>query len=138
VGRFAARRRGLVELFFRERRLQQGPLRWGLGVIVAVNAIVFGALASDATTHAIDLASLVVFVQAVLGASAIAVNHLDFWVGAAARPLPAVLGLAELMGPVGSLTSGGGPADGMPARGITFRDVHFHYGVDGPPVLAGL
>jgi len=137
VGRFTELRRKLTDVLYHERRLRQRPLGWSLLFIVAANAIVFGSLANDATHHHIALGALVKFAQASIGVALLAFGEFDWWFRGSARPIPAVLDLAEQMRTGGSLRSGSRPADGLPAHRITFEGVHFTYPTTGMKVLEG-
>jgi ABC-type transport system involved in cytochrome bd biosynthesis fused ATPase/permease subunit len=137
VDRFATRKRGQVDLIFREIRLRQGPVRWALLAIVAGNAIVFGSLALDAAAHQIDLAALVVYVQAAIAISSLGFGDLDWWLRGTAQRLPPVLSLRERTAAVATIRSGSRAAGSLPRREIWFRDVRFAYRETGHPVLDG-
>jgi hypothetical protein len=122
-------------MIFREIRLRQGSVRWALLAIVAGNAIVFGSLALDATAHTIQLAALVVYVQAAIAISSLGFGDLDWWLRGTAQRLPPVLGLHERMASVGTITSGTRAAGSLPRKEIRFRDVRFAYGETADPVL---
>lgn len=137
VDRFRSRRRQMVEALFEARRLHIGPLRWGLLLIVGANALVFWSLARSANSGAISLAAFVVFAQAAVGASRLAFGDVDWWFRQSAQPIPLVLDLADRMGPIGALASGGHAAEGMPAQSIEFRGVRFGYPTSAQPILDG-
>jgi ATP-binding cassette subfamily B protein len=133
---FRERRLWLLDASWRARRLRERPVRWCIVLIVASNAIVFASLARAASSGAVDLAHAIVFVQAAIGASAIAFGVEMWWISVASQPVPLVDGFAELTRPAGSLSPGVRQADGLPAREIRCRDVAFGY-AKGPAVLDG-
>jgi ABC-type multidrug transport system fused ATPase/permease subunit len=137
VGLVAGGRRRAVDAILREQRLRQGPVRWGLVLIIAANAIVFWSLARDASAGALSLAALVVFVQAAVGTSALAFGDFDWWFRGSVQPIPVVLDLTERMAATGALGSGPRPAAGLPLKDIRFQNVRFGYREAGPPVLDG-
>ena len=87
----------------------------------------FWSLAREASAGHIAVGSLVVFAQAAMGASALAFGEVDWWWRTAAQPVPLVLDLVDEMAPVGSLTSGDRPADGLPIHEVRFAGVRFAY-----------
>jgi ABC-type multidrug transport system fused ATPase/permease subunit len=135
--RFTSRRLRMVEALFEARRLRLGPLRWGVLAVVVPNAVLFWFLAHDALSGHLGLGSLVVFVQAAAGASALAYGEVDWWFRQSAQPIPGVLDLADRMRAAGALAVGTRPAAGLPARSIEFRDVRFAYPGSARPVLDG-
>jgi ATP-binding cassette, subfamily B, bacterial len=139
IERFTSRRLRMVEALFEARRLRLGPLRWGILVVVVPNALVLAFLAHDALSGHVGLAALVVFVQALAGASALSYGEVDWWFRQSAQPVPGVLDLTERMRSAGALPAGARPAgSGVPARAIEFRDVRFAYPGSRRPVLDGL
>ena len=138
VERFASRRLQMVEALFEARRLRLGPLRWGLGLVVVANAVVFWSLAADALAGHLSLGALVIFAQAAVGTSSLAFGEVDWWFRQSAQPIPMVLDLAPRMRAAGSLPAGRLSAAGLPARSIEFRGVRFAYGDAAEPVLDGL
>jgi ABC-type multidrug transport system fused ATPase/permease subunit len=96
--------------------------------------VVFWSLAASAADGRVDLAGIVVYCQAAVGASAIAFGGLNWVLDGAAAPVSAVLRLEKATGPAGALPSGRRAADGAPAREIRFRDLTFAY-PGGRPVL---
>ncbi len=138
VDRFATHKRAVVDLFFQERRLREGPVRWALAAIVISNGIFFLSLGHDALTGAVGLSAVVVFAQAAAGVSSLGYSVFDWWLQSAAESVPAVLDLGGHMASAGALPSGGRPAGALPAAEIRFRDVRFGYGDAAPRVLDGL
>jgi ATP-binding cassette subfamily B protein len=137
IDRFIARRTLMHELQYRATKMRERSVLASLAVVGAANALVFWSLATDAANGHIQLGALVVFAQAAIGTSMIAFGGLNWALDGSAAPVAAVLRLKPKMKPAGALTSGGGAADGMPAREIRFRDVTFAYPNTGAaPVLA--
>ncbi|HET9051276.1 MAG TPA: ABC transporter ATP-binding protein, partial [Candidatus Dormibacteraeota bacterium] len=137
VDRFVERRTRLHQLQYVATRLREQPLAASLLLVTVANALVFWSLAHDASGGAIDLAHLVTFSQAAVGASMIAFGGLNWALDGAVAPVAASLRLVPRMGPAGALTRGARPARGMPAAEIRFRDVGFAY-PGGATVLRGL
>ena len=138
IDRFRTRRRRVVDLLFEQGRLRRGPVRWGLLVVVAANALVFGMLAWDGLRGAIGLGPAVVYAQAAIGVAALAFGGFDWWFRSSAEPVPEVLDLGGRMAPVGALASGGRQAGTMPRREVRFRGVRFGYRPEGQLVLDGV
>ncbi|MGH7502190.1 MAG: ABC transporter ATP-binding protein [Longimicrobiales bacterium] len=137
VSWFATRRRRLAEFLYHERRLRQRPLGWSLALIVIANALVFWALARDATAGAIGLAQLVMFAQAAVGTAALAFGDFDWWFRSSAQPIPKVLDLARQMRPAGRIEEGRKSTGGQPRDALRFRAVRFAYPTTDEPVLDG-
>ncbi len=138
IERFVARRRRLHELQYQATRLREKPVVWSLLLVLAANVIVFWSLADAAASGHLGLDRLVVFAQVAVGTSMIAFGGLNWALDGASAPVAASLRLAPAMAPAGALPSGTRRADGMPATGIRFRDVHFAYpGGGADPVLEG-
>ena len=131
-----AGRRQVVDIVLDAQRLRQGPVRWGLLVVAAANAIVFWRLAGDASSGHLPLAALVVFAQAAIGTNALAIGDFDWWFRGVTEPIPQLLALTPRMAEAGALPTGRRTAGGHPSREIRFRNVSFGYG-SGPPVLSG-
>jgi ABC-type multidrug transport system fused ATPase/permease subunit len=139
VERFVARRRRLHELQYRATRLRERPMALSLLLVAGANLVVFWALAAAAAGGGLDVARLVVFAQAAVGASAIAFGGLNWALDGASAPVAAVLRLEPAMRVAGALDAPPQPraADGLPARDIRFRDVKFTYPGGDRPVLDG-
>jgi ATP-binding cassette, subfamily B, bacterial len=132
----AAGRRQVVDIILDAQRLRQGPVRWGLLIVAAANAIVFWRLAADASSGHIQVAALVVFAQAAIGANALAFGDFDWWFRGVTEPIPQLLDLAPRMAEAGALPAGGRSAEGLAKHEIRFERVSFGYG-SGRPVLNG-
>lgn len=128
IDRFIARRKQLFDLQYEATRLREKPVAWSVLLVVAANVVVFWAVANSAANGDLSLERTVIFAQAAIGASLIAFGGLNWALDGAAAPVAAVLRLEPAMRPKGALTGAGSrPADGMPARDIRFRGVHFAY-----------
>jgi len=138
--RFVGRRTRLHELQYQATRLREKPILWSLLIVTLANVAVFGSLAASTLDGSIDLGRAVVFAQVAVGVSAIAFGGLSWALDGAAAPVAAVLRLEGAMGDEGALDTSRAaarPAEGMPAKELRFRDLHFAYpGGDGP-VLEG-
>lgn len=134
IARFAARRSHLHALQFEATRLRERPLFWSLLLVVGANLVVFWALASEMITGTLPLGETVMYVQAAVGASAIAFGGLNWALDGSSAPVAAVLRLEPAMQNAGALRSGSRTAAGTPARELRFRDVSFSY-PGGAPVL---
>jgi ATP-binding cassette, subfamily B, bacterial len=137
IERFLARRTRLHELQYQATRLREKPLGLSLLLVLAANVVVFWSLADAAADGRLGLDQTVVFAQVAVGTSMIAFGGLNWALDGASAPVAASLRLAPVMGPAGALPSGSRRADGMPATGIRFRDVHFTYPGGVRPVLEG-
>ncbi len=137
IERFVARRTRLHELQYRATRLRERPVLWSLLLVVAANVVVFWSLADAAAGGRIGLDRVVVFAQVAVGTSMIAFGGLNWALDGAAAPVAASLRVAPAMRSAGALPSGSRTADGTPATGIRFRDVHFAYPGGGAAVLEG-
>jgi ABC-type transport system involved in cytochrome bd biosynthesis fused ATPase/permease subunit len=137
IERFVARRTRLHELQYRATRLREQPVIWSLLLVLAANVVVFWSLADAAAGGRVGLDRVVVFAQVAVGTSMIAFGGINWALDGAAAPVAASLRVAPAMGIAGALPSGTRPAEGMPAAGIRFRDVHFAYPGGGLPVLEG-
>ena len=149
VDRFSARRQRLFDLQYAATRLRERPLAGALLIVLAGNAIVFWALTRAAFDGTIGLGAATTYLQAAVGASAVAFGGLSWALDMSAAPAAMTLRLPAEMARVGALVSGpaGGRASGEAARAsgdaagpsaaapeLRLRDVTFGYG-DGPLVL---
>jgi ABC-type multidrug transport system fused ATPase/permease subunit len=106
-------------------------------LVTAANLLVFWSLADAAAGGRLDLDQVVVYAQVAVGTSLIAFGGLSWALDGAAAPVAAVLRLSQAMAPAGAVQLGSGPAGGLPAREIAFRDVTFAYPSSPRPVLDG-
>ncbi len=149
VDRFSARRQRLFDLQYAATRLRERPLAGPLLIVLAGNAIVFWALTRAAFDGTIGLGAATTYLQAAVGASAVAFGGLSWALDMSAAPAAMTLRLPAEMARVGALVSGpaGGRASGDAARAsgdaagpsaaapeLRLRDVTFGYG-EGPLVL---
>jgi len=138
--RFVGQRTLLHELQYRATRLREKPLLGSLLAVAAANFVVFWSLASAAVSGRLDLGQVVIYAQAAIGVSAIAVGGLSWALHSAAPPVVAVLRLESEMGRRGALSAPSStlrPADRLPAREIRFRNVSFAYPGSQHRVLEG-
>lgn len=138
VGGFASVRHALLDRSWAARRLGFRSTWVAVVLITAANIVFFWSLAVDARAGRLDIAELVVFAQAAVGASTLAFGEVDWWLRVSAQPVPLVLDLAARMAPVGRLEQRGSQAaDGMPAHEIRFDGVGFAYPTTDRMVLDG-
>jgi ATP-binding cassette subfamily B protein len=138
IERFTARRTRLYELQWEATRLRERPLAGALVVVLAGNALVFWALADAVLDDRIGLGAATTYLQAAVGASAVAFGGLSWALDTAAAPAAATLRLPALMAAAGALPGGtAGAAVGTEAPEVRFRDVTFGY-PGGPAVLDGV
>ena len=131
--RFVASRRRLHRLQYEATRMRERSVLLSLALVLAANVLVFWMLGSAALDGRLSLGSLIAYASAAAGTSMIAFGGLNWALDGAAAPVAAVArlagteGRAGAMGRSGAIASGRGPADGRPARQVTFRDVTFAY-----------
>jgi ABC-type transport system involved in cytochrome bd biosynthesis fused ATPase/permease subunit len=141
--RFARRRRRLVDLQWQAMRLSGWPLALTFALLGAAHALVLWTLASGAVDGDVSPARLVVFAQAVVGASALGVGNFAWALQGAAQPVPIIERLGTEMGAQGALAAPTSaapplPADGLPAHEVRFEGVSFTYPAGGAPVYDSL
>jgi ATP-binding cassette subfamily B protein len=136
--RFAANRRRLVDARLHHTRLRQKPLRWAVVILVVANGTTIWAIADAAAAGRMSAAQVVIFAQAVVGASLIAFGGLNWALPIAADAVAAVLRLDATMEAAGRMPGGTSAADGLPRREIVFRDVSFSYPGQDQAVLSHL
>lgn len=141
VERFLAHRRRLHHLQFDATRMRQGPLLTAMLVVLAANVAVFLSLVARTDSGQLSVEDAAIFAQAAIGTSVLAFSGLNWAIKGASAAVAASLRLQPAMAPAGALTAGpgrdAGPADGMPAEQIRFRDVSFSYPGGTAPVLNG-
>jgi ATP-binding cassette, subfamily B, bacterial len=152
--RFLVSRRRLHRLQYEATRMRERSVLLSLALVLAANVLVFWMLGSAALDGRLSLGSLIAYASAAAGTSMIAFGGLNWALDGAAAPVAAVTRLAGPTGRAGTtersgttkrsgtmersgtIASGHRPADGLPARQITFRDVTFAYPASpGRPVL---
>jgi ABC-type multidrug transport system fused ATPase/permease subunit len=135
IERFTARRTRLYQLQWEATRLRERPLAGALLIVLAGNGLVFWALADAVLDGRVGLGATTTYLQAAVGASAVAFGGLSWALDTAAAPAAATLRLPALMATAGALPGGvHGGAVGTAAPELRFRDVSFGY-PGGPPVL---
>jgi ABC-type multidrug transport system fused ATPase/permease subunit len=109
-------------------------------VVLAGNALVFWSLAEAVLDGRIGLGAATTYLQAAVGASAVAFGGLSWALDTAAAPAAATLRLPAQMAAAGALAPGADRPHplGTTAPEVRFRGVTFGYGSDQPPVLAGV
>ena len=150
VDRFSARRQRLFDLQYAATRLRERPLAGALVIVLAGNTLVFWALTRAAFDGTIGLGAATTYLQAAVGASAVAFGGLSWALDMSAAPAAMTLRLPAEMARVGALAPApseghrqpervdpvprpaGRPAGAAPE--LRLRDVTFGYG-DGPLVL---
>ena len=137
VDRFREHRKQLHDLRWEATKLRERPVATSLGVVLAVNVIVFWSMALDANAGTLGLDRMVTFAAAAFSTSMIAFGGLSWALDGAAAPAAAVLRLGDTMARAGALTPGAAEAHGLPAREIRFRNVTFAYPSTGQVVLDG-
>lgn len=138
VNRFAASRRRLVDARLHHTRLRRRPLVWAIVILLIANGLTVWSIAAAAMDGRISAAELVVFGQAVIGASLIAFGGLNWALPIAADSVAVILSLEASMAEAGRLDNGHQAADMMPRRDIVFRDVTFTYPGQARAVLSHL
>jgi ATP-binding cassette subfamily B protein len=127
LGRFLASRRNLHRLQYEATRMRERSLLLSLAVVLAANGLVFWMLGAAALDGRLALGSLIAYATAAAGTSMIAFGGLNWALDGAAAPVAAVGRLVGATGRAGTVASGSQPADGMPARQVSFKDVTFAY-----------
>ena len=136
LDRFLVSRRRLHRLQYEATRMRERSVLLSLALVLAANVGVFWALGAAALDGRLSLGSLIAYASAAAGTSMIAFGGLNWALDGAAAPVAAVArltgaagatGQAGTMGQAGGVASGSRPADGLPARQVTFRDVTFAY-----------
>ena len=130
VDRFIERRRRLHDLQYEATRLRERPVAWSVVLVVAANAAVFWALATDAAGGRLTLGETVVYVQAAIGVSMMAFGGFSWALDGAAAPVAAVMRLEPAMAAAGALPAGKRSAGAAPLSEIRFREVTFGYTPD--------
>jgi len=137
VERFRDRRHRLYELQWQATRLRERSVIASLVIVSAANAIVFWRLAESTLDGDISLAAVVIYLQAAIGASAIAFGGLSWALDGSAAPAAAVVRLEAAMAPIGALKIGTASAEDKPGSDIVFDNVSFTYEAGTLPVLDG-
>jgi ATP-binding cassette, subfamily B, bacterial len=137
--RFITTRRRLHQLQYQATRMRERSVLGSLVIVLAANVLVLWVLGARALDHQVGLGPLVVYAQATVGTAMIAFGGLNWALDGPAPAVVAVNRLKAAMARFGTVQSGSTQADGLPARGIRFRDVRFAYpAAPDRPVLNGL
>ena len=137
IERFTQRRTRLYELQWEATKLRERPLAGALLIVLAGNALVFWAVAEAVLDGSIGLGATTTYLQAAVGAAAVAFGGLSWALDTAAAPAAATLRLPSQMAEAGALEvrpPRPRPVGGAPE--VRFRGVSFGYG--GEPVLRDL
>jgi ABC-type multidrug transport system fused ATPase/permease subunit len=119
--------------------MRERSLLLSLAVVLAANGLVFWMLGAAALDGRLAVGSLITYATAAAGTSMIAFGGLNWALDGASAPVAAVGRLTGAMGRAGLVASGRRPADGMPARQVSFSNVTFAYPASPDhPVLRGL
>ncbi len=135
IERFTARRTELFRLQWEATRLRERPLAGALALVLGGNALVFLALADAVLDGRVGIGAATTYLQAAVGASAVAFGGLSWAVDGAAAPAAATLRLPAALARAGALASGSGRLPTTDAPELRFRDVVFGYPSSSSPVL---
>ena len=138
IERFRERRTRLYQLQFEATRMRERPVALALLVVLAANGIVLLAVAHAAFTGDIGLGAATTYLQAAVGASAVAFGGLSWALDTAAAPAAATVRLPGEMALAGALSAGTRPRPSAAAPEIRFRDVRFTYPGTDRTVLDGV
>jgi len=137
IERFTQRRTRLYELQWEATKLRERPLAGALLIVLAGNGLVFWAVADAVLDGRIGLGATTTYLQAAVGAAAVAFGGLSWALDTAAAPAAATLRLPAQMAEAGALEKRPRAARRPSAAPeIRFRGVSFGYG--GEPVLRDL
>lgn len=144
--RFVATRTKLYELQYEATRLREKSLLGCIAITLVTNLVVLAAIARAARNGDLSVAEVTVYVQAVIGASAIAFGGLNWALDGASAPVEALARLETAMAEAGRLApptaaGGGQPTTAGSTRGPELRveGVSFAYDREGGrDVFAGL
>lgn len=138
VDRFSGARRRLVDARWRAARLPRRKVILTIVLVSVANIVVLTALARDAASGELGVPAAIAFVQAAVGASALAFGGMNWALPHAAGTVALVRRLQPRMLEKGQLPDGSLPASGLPRGEIRLRDVGFRYAPEARPVLDGL
>ncbi len=135
IERFTARRTELYRLQWEATRLRERPLAGALALVLAGNTVVFLVLADAVLDGRVGIGAATTYLQAAIGASAVAFGGLSWALDGAAAPAAATLRLPAAMARAGALAPGSRPVPNTAAPELRFRDVVFGYPSSARPVL---
>ena len=126
--RFIGTRRKLADMQYEATRLREKSILLCVVVTIAANVFVLWAIARAGYSQELPLGSVVIFAQAVIGASAIAFGGLNWALDGASAPVAALARLEPRMAAGGALRGGSGARMAPPtAPQIEFDNVSFAY-----------
>jgi ATP-binding cassette, subfamily B, bacterial len=134
--RFITTRRRLYDLQYEATHLRERSVAVCVAIVVVANLLVFLAISRAAGNGEFGTGSVVVFVQAAIGVSAIAFGGLNWALDGACAPV-AALGRLEVAVAAGPDVRGGARTLPVGPKDITFRNVEFTYPSGGRPVFDG-
>lgn len=139
IDRFVSARTTLYDLQFQATRLREKSVLGAMVIVSAANLLVFWLIARAAIDGELSTGSVVVYVQAAIGVSALAFGGLSWALDGAAAPVMALERLEEAVGSSDGLAAGRGLDRSPGAVDLRFRDVGFSYdvGEQGRRVLDG-
>ncbi|MEO3787187.1 ABC transporter ATP-binding protein [Actinocorallia sp. B10E7] len=136
LGRLDDEWRAAISPTWRSRRGGDVKVALLTGLLVVIYAVVFGALVNAASRGDLEVGAFAVFLQALIGASAISGGTAQYGLDVALAPVAAVRRLeerkAEHAVPPPPATAGG-----MPRGALELRELRFAYD-GGRPVLDGV
>jgi ABC-type multidrug transport system fused ATPase/permease subunit len=138
IERFRERRTRLYQLQWESTRMRERPLAGALLVVLVANGVVLLDIAHQAFTGSIGLGAATTYLQAAVGASAVAFGGLSWALDTAAAPAAATVRLPGEMARAGALPEGTRPRPSAVAPEIRFRDVRFTYPGTDRTVLDGV
>lgn len=126
--RFISTRRKLADMQYEATRVREKSILLCVVVTIATNVFVLWTIARAGHSQELTLGSVVVFVQAVIGASAIAFGGLNWALDGASAPVASLARLEPAMTVAGALPGGVGVvAAPVGAPEIRFENVSFAY-----------
>jgi ABC-type multidrug transport system fused ATPase/permease subunit len=138
IERFRERRTRLYQLQWEATRMRERPLAGALVLVLVANGIVLLDIAHEAFTGGIGLGAATTYLQAAVGASAVAFGGLSWALDTAAAPAAATVRLPGEMALAGALPQGTRPRPSAAAPEIRFRAVQFAYPGTDRTVLDGV
>jgi ABC-type multidrug transport system fused ATPase/permease subunit len=138
IERFRERRTRLYQLQWESTRMRERPLAGALLVVLVANGVVLLDIAHQAFTGSIGLGAATTYLQAAVGASAVAFGGLSWALDTAAAPAAATVRLPGEMARAGALPEGTRPRPSAVAPEIRLRDVRFTYPGTDRTVLDGV
>jgi ABC-type multidrug transport system fused ATPase/permease subunit len=138
IERFRERRTRLYQLQWEATRMRERPLAGALLVVLVANGIVLLDVAHEAFTGGIGLGAATTYLQAAVGASAVAFGGLSWALDTAAAPAAATVRLPGEMARAGALRQGTRSRPSAAAPEIRLRDVQFAYPGTDRTVLDGV